>query len=482
MRLSQRSSFLIIVIVASLLVGGLIGFYFYTKSKNKPVPFLGQDTSGKSLGYSPSINSPKTSSSTAENVPFATPNSVVIPKLRQITDQPISGADFVFVPITATTTRNVEPPDLSVSGLSAPKKVAPPKIIAYEEKIRWIERGTGHVYETSTSSPATQRLSNTTITRIQEAFFTNKGDSLIIRDLIGTTDTIRTRLAKLNFETPTSTEQVVTTTDLPVDIIQITRSPDRSQLISIMDSGMRAILSNTDGSSKVGILDIPFKEWLVHWPNKTAAIINTKPSGGTDGYAYSINPQTKAISRLLGGIPGLTTLGSPDMSHILYNQSDRGSIKLYSYNKKTNSSTDLFLRSFTDKCVWSTLPSEKNIVYCGIPQDIAFNIYPDAWYQGKITFSDSIWSINVETSESHLISNPLTESSTIIDITNPTISSTGSYMLFQNKIDLSLWGLKLKDDPKPIFNPLDKTTPATSTSTPTTTATSTVKATTTKAR
>ncbi len=450
MRLSRKSSFIVVIVIASLLIGGLIGFYFYTRNANKAPKFLGQTEAGRSLGYNPSINTPPTSTST-NNIEIPV-GPVVVPKLRHITNQAVAGGDFVFVDILATTTKNIEPPDLSLSKLAAPKKIAP-KVALKEERFRWIERGTGHIFETTSTSMDVARLSNTTVTKVVEAFFTNNGDSLILRDLVGSTDTIRTRFATLTFETPTSTEQVLKTTDLPVDITQIARSPDRGQIFSVMDSGMRGILSNTDGGSKVGIFDTPIKEWLVQWPNKQTILLTTKPSGATAGFSYSINPQTRSFSRILGGINGLTTLMSPDGEKVLYSQSESGSVKLFSYDRKTGASTDMFLRTFPEKCVWS--PVEKSLIYCGLPADIAFNLYPDVWYQGRIVFSDSIWSINVDTLETHLLVTPTDEVGTIIDVINPELNSTGDYMVFQNKIDLSLWGLQTKEPQTAPFNPFN---------------------------
>jgi hypothetical protein len=313
-----------------------------------------------------------------------------------------------------------------------------------------MERGTAHIYETLATNLNVERLSNTTLTRLQEGFFTNSGNSIIIRDLIGSTDSIRTRLATLSFDTPTSTEQTLKTTDLPVNISQMTRSPDKSQIFSIMTTGTRGILSNTDGGSKSGIFDSPYREWLVQWPNKQTIVLTTKPSGGTAGFAYALNPQTKALSRIMGGINGLTTLVSPDGGKVLYSESESGSMKLFAYDRKTGVSTDMFLRTFPEKCVWS--PTEKSIVYCGIPRDIAFNLYPDVWYQGRIVFSDSIWSINVDTLETHQLAIPTDEVGSIIDVINPVLNANGDYLMFQNKIDLSLWGLQVKEQPKPLYD------------------------------
>lgn len=449
MRLSNKTFIIIIVVVVSLLVGSLVGFYFYTKNANKSLVAVDQSNSGRSIGYDP--NSDTTDSPVVETPIPTTTKPLIVPKLRHITNQPIAGANFVTANIYATTSasKNIEPAD-NATAKTTTKKPAP-KIIGTEERIRWIERATGNVFDTTAANMDVSRISNTTITKLQEAFFTNKGNSLILRDVFGDTDIIRTRFASLSFETPTSTEQSLKTTDLPVNITQIAVSPDKTKTLSIMASGARGILSNADGSGKVGVFDNPFKEWLVQWPNINGIILTTKPSGSVKGYAYLLNPNTKSFSRILGDIEGLTTLASPDLSKVLYSKSANGSMELFVYNTKTSASSDLFVRTLPEKCVWSTNIKEKNIVYCGIPQDMIFSTYPDIWYQGLITFSDSVWSINTDTGEQHRIVYPPEEIGSIIDITNPYINPGGRYLIFQNKTDLSLWGLQLKETPKPVL-------------------------------
>jgi hypothetical protein len=71
------------------------------------------------------------------------------------------------------------------------------------------------------------------------------------------------------------------------------------------------------------------------------------------------------------------------------------------------------------------------------------------WYQGLITFSDDIWKLNLTTGESRIVASIEKESNgEIIDVINPVINKDDGYLIFTNKIDLSLWGLQLKEYPK----------------------------------
>ncbi len=66
-----------------------------------------------------------------------------------------------------------------------------------------------------------------------------------------------------------------------------------------------------------------------------------------------------------------------------------------------------------------------------------------SWYQGKVFFSDSIETINTKTLESKTVLDLQSESGGAIDATNLKLSSDENYLLFMNKRDLSLWGLRI---------------------------------------
>lgn len=463
--ISKRTSFIIIILVLSLLMGGLLGFYFYTKNKNPGSTILGGRPGGNTNfgGYDPNINNPNTPNNTNTSTPIVPEGTIVevkIPKLRKISDVPVAGVDFVAVPIYEDLNKNVEPADLSVTNTKAPVKKQP-KLIEIKSTIRFIERATGHIYETSSSTIENTRLSNTTEPKIYEAYFVNKGDNLILRGLIGSSDIVSTRYGSL--VTASTTEEtegpnkILETKELPIQISQVAISPSKTQLFSIMESGVRGLLSKIDGGASVGIFDTPYREWLASWPEERNIVLTTRASGFAPGFAYILNTSTKAVTRILGNIYGLTTLVSPDLSKVLYSSSERGTFTLNYLNRKDSSTTALSFKTLPEKCIWSK--KEKSVVFCAVPENIAFSTYPDVWYQGLINFSDSIWKIDIETGEARLIINIQNETGEVIDAINPYISPTEDYMVFTNKTDLTLWGLQLVEPVKTIeINPLDSIT------------------------
>lgn len=245
----------------SLLIGGLIGFYFYTKSKNPGTTFFGQPINRTNFGgYEPNSNNQNNpNATTTDIIPSGTIKEVKIPKLRQITLVPTAGSDFTTTPVYEVIDKNIEPADLSVSKTNKPV-VKKPRVVGQNTVIRYIERGTGHIYETSTSTLEAKRISNTTIPKIYEAYFTDKGDNLILRGLIGNSDIISTQYASIVTSTTTEEEEkTLDVKELPIQISDIAISPSKNQLFSIMQSGIRGLLSKIDGGSAVGIFSTNYR-------------------------------------------------------------------------------------------------------------------------------------------------------------------------------------------------------------------------------
>ena len=358
--ISRRNAFIVAILVVSLVIGGLIGFYFYTKNKNPGSTILGEKTTTNFGGYNPGSLQTGSNNNNSGNIPIipaGTITEVTVPKLRLISNVPVAGSDFISLPVypeipKSSTELTNSSTTLATSTKKTVVKKATPKPISTKQVIRYMERGTGHIFETATSTLDKTRISNFTETKIYESYFVNNGDNLILRNLIGSSDIINTRYASLSkASTSEDVDLSLDLKDLPVNISQIAISPSKTKLFSLMSDGVRGIFSNIDGGSAVGIFDTPFKEWLATWPEEKTILLNTKPSGFAPGFAYFLNTQTKQITRILGDIYGLTTLASPDLSTILFSESGSGLFTLNAYDTKYNFRYEVPLRTLPEKCV-----------------------------------------------------------------------------------------------------------------------------------
>jgi hypothetical protein len=444
----RKTILTVVLILLIIIFGGLFGFYSYL-NQNSQNSSPGSGSSGIFSFFS-SGSSPSSGSAVNNNTPgTATGSQLVInptigstssaaeaiPVLRQISKSPIAGAT-IFDRIISTTTVAT-----TTNGVKRTQTTTIVKSI-----IRYVDRATGNVFETATSSLDTLRISNGTFPKMYTAVFDSTGDNLLLQTLPNEEgESITTYFGQLKKPSSTSTDETLTTTPLSNTLTFYAQSPAKDRIFSLLGSlnGTQGVLSNMDGSKKSTLWTSPLREWLVAWPNQNSILLQTKPSADVVGYSYLLNSQTGALTKYIGYINGLTVLASPDTTLALVGQSDpqNSSLLLGLYKTLTHHLQPLFVKTLPEKCVWGE--KDTSYIYCAIPSTIPAGSYPDDWYQGKVSFSDSIWKISLITGNSLRVGALSNLGQQDFDAINLTIDTSDDYLIFTNKRDLTLWGLKL---------------------------------------
>jgi hypothetical protein len=150
---------------------------------------------------------------------------------------------------------------------------------------------------------------------------------------------------------------------------------------------------------------------------------------------------TGALTPLLKSVPGLTALLSPDATKVLYASSANTSLLGFIYERSGAKTSPLPLTTLPEKCAWGV--SGASVLYCAVPKSLPRVPYPDAWYQGLVSFDDRLWYFEPESGNSKLLVDPGEEGGQAVDAVNFSVSPDGSYLLFINKKDGSLWGFDL---------------------------------------
>jgi hypothetical protein len=328
--------------------------------------------------------------------------------------------------------------------------------------VRYMDRATGHIFDIKTDSPAALEISNTTIPKVYDALFTPDGNSIITRllsdanpdQILSYFVTLKDKPIAISATSSTKTVANIGTLSkvglkdvsgayIKPDIREMAMSPSGARILSLFytDTGSRLALSSPNGGSEKTVITHPLREWLLSFVNESRAVLTTKPSGLVNGYAYVLDFASGRLSKIIGDIAGLTLLPNKDGNSYLGAGTPGGAVKLFSYFAKEDKQTLLPFSTFPEKCVWSNV--DKAVAYCAVPESIPNTTYPDAWYQGRVSFTDDIWKINVSTGETNLISNLPRESGEKIDVINMKLVDDDTYLTFINKIDLTLWGLNL---------------------------------------
>jgi hypothetical protein len=228
---------------------------------------------------------------------------------------------------------------------------------------------------------------------------------------------------------------------LPENITDLSISPDASKIFYLVNVDNKAIgtIYNLGDGKKVQVFSSPFTEWLSHWPSAGTITLTTKPAASVLGYMYKIDTATKGFTRVLGGINGLTTLASPNGKLVLYGDSN---LTLYVYHTDTKTTDQVGVRTLPEKCVWS---ADNISLYCAAPKGVGVGEYPEAWYQGEVSWNDKIWKVDMVDGKTTILADPATLTTPEeVDGIKLSLDSSQKYLFFVSKKNSSLWELDLK--------------------------------------
>lgn len=296
--------------------------------------------------------------------------------------------------------------------------------------IRFVNRINGHMYKMFLDTKVQDKISNSTIPAIYESFFNYNANTIIYRYL-SQENIINSFMATLGAPKGEF---------LPQNISDLSISTDGTKYFYLVESNnsVTGIVGKFGETNKEYVFTSPFTEWLSQWTDNQEIFLTTKASYSTNGSIFLLNTTSKTLTKILGGIPGLTTLVSPNGLNVLYSNGTETGPKLGLFNISKHTSKEFSSYGLPEKCVWS----KDNInIYCAIPSLITGNQYPDNWYQGIISFDDYFVKINTATGERITIADSTEE--TPVDGTHLFLSDKEDSLFFINKKDSTLWSLSL---------------------------------------
>jgi peptidoglycan hydrolase-like protein with peptidoglycan-binding domain len=311
------------------------------------------------------------------------------------------------------------------------KNTIPEKLTEIVPSVRYVERMNGHIYKMFLDNKNKEKISNSTIPSIYEAFFSKDANTVVYRYL-SNDRIINSYIASIGSPKGEFLPQNVSDFSLSLDknnFFYLTKNSD----------GVTGIMGGFDKTNRDSVFSSPFSEWSSQWDNNQKIYLTTKPSYVTTGSIFSLDKINKNLQKILGGITGLTTLINPNGSIVLFSTTTNTGPVLSSFNITTNSTKDLDLFGLPEKCVWS---KDSVHVYCGVPNTIVGNQYPDTWYQGLVSFDDYFVKVNTITGTKTTYANSLNE--TPVDVINLFLDKDETLLFFTNKKDSTFWSLKLK--------------------------------------
>ena len=340
----------------------------------------------------------------------------LVPRLRKISNEPVAGAVVFNIGTTSV--------------------------------VRFIEKGTGNVYEAKSDSVAIARLTNTTIPKIIRAFWLPSGAGFLAQTLISESEIIETNFVKLNKNSASTTNESLTpfsTTigKLPTGIKEITIKPDGAKIFYYAINGLYSdwFISNPDGTAAILMMSHPLTEWIPEWVSGNIVTMQTKGSSGSVSFVYTFDVSNKTLKKIGTGVLGLSS--NPNFDGSLNLVSSGGTFPgLYVINSKTASTTKIAVSTLAEKCVW--LKEKNPTVYCAVPNQISGGSYPDAWHKGIVSTEDFIEKIDINNDIFYNLADLVSLSDQKIDVVDMSISPDESHLIFRNKIDGYLWMLRIE--------------------------------------
>lgn len=300
---------------------------------------------------------------------------------------------------------------------------------------RYVEKSTGHIYETNSNSSTVERISNTTIPATFKTYWIDQ-NNLILQYLDN--DKIKSYLAYLKNDNDLKSLEGKYLIDNIKDVIIFDKEIFYT---SENENSLVGISLDFKGENAKYIFESPLKEWLLEKVDNSKIAFTSKSSEKTLGYLFIYDLKSKSFEKIIGDKYNFSSLVNKNLD-VLYLENYRSENKLSLLNNKLKSVYEFPYQTFPEKCVWA----KNNIeIYCAIPNEKMNTSDLDNWYKGKKSFTDSIYLINTQNNEVKKIINLESVVGEKIDVIDLKINERESYLIFTNKINYELWSLRLPE-------------------------------------
>ncbi len=386
----MKKTLLIISAVLAVLIGGLLIFFLVTGGmpKNGNEVFARFGLGGDAPTFTPEPQQEEEYEYAEDPATNTSKN-----RLRQLTTRPVAGALFM------------------------------------DSTIRFVERGTGHIYDIDTQGGNEVLVSGTTQPRTIRAVFSPSGNHVALMSEVG--GVIETILGTLGSDADSG----LMLTTLPGRSTEPGFSMDGDDFYFFVpeEDGGRGYAYTMSSDKTRELFLIPLTQVRITWGDPS--YILTTPSGKAMGQLYSIT-EGGQLEYVTNGGRGL--MAAHHASGTLVSSLSKEG-KIVTRDSDTGKEVPL-ISLINEKCVMQGPKSA--ILVCGSPMSLPEGYtYPDDWYKGVVSFSDILLRVYKDDRSvgTLILSNLEEESGQPIDILTIGTNDDGTLTYFVNKYDNSLW-------------------------------------------
>lgn len=293
--------------------------------------------------------------------------------------------------------------------------------------LRYAERGIGYIYEIDVLSGNEKRVLGKTFTGITEAVFSPGRNAVV---LIAHNPSGSSAFLELIDNGGELNEH-----SLPIDIENIKFLSDTDLRYTIVNTnGMSGFSYNLSSMETSELFTIPFTDGHVIWGDDRIFVYN-RPAPFHKGGLYEING---GLHRIGETEYGLSAMSAPlAEEYVLTYANIKHNVLVSSLITETQDNEFLPTTALPEKCVFN--PVIVSELWCGAPIEVSPRTYQTDWYKGLLTSNDYLWSVNIEEGSASAQVNFQQQTGRVIDVHGIQIDSTGTYLLFKNKLDNTLW-------------------------------------------
>jgi hypothetical protein len=298
------------------------------------------------------------------------------------------------------------------------------------ELLRYVEKGTGHLYEINFKQSSERQISLTTMPKIAQAVFSPNGTNVVVTSYEGYDKKVT--LGKLDIK-----NQALSLVPLPLNVENVSFLDDEFIYFSVeTESGTKGYKFDIAQKKQTEVFSTVLTEIKVVWGDAQSAIrIQTKPSASQEGYLYTV--KNNSLTPLQARGYGLTTLSNNTYTIGSRIEKDGYTSTAYSLNTETKQP----ILMLPEKCAFNT--EKKTSIWCASPLTVPSASYLESWYKGAITSEDYLWYTDLVTQSAQLVGDLQKLSGKTIDVEGLTVNQNGTELIFTNKIDQTLWLYKI---------------------------------------
>jgi len=285
--------------------------------------------------------------------------------------------------------------------------------------VRYVEQGTGHIYEINLDDGSEVRISNTTLPQIQTAVFDRSGEQVVLQAYGQTPNAVIGTIVNGGLSTRSlpPTAQNVT----------FTSSTTIAYTISTQGETTGYIYDTTTDSQTIEFI-VPFGSVVAHY-TLTGTYVSNRHTPELEGTLWSVAGRT--FTQVSINAFGFMVELGPSWYSMAFTEDN--TYQSRAVNVNTNEVVQLPVSFIPEKCDWGV-----NTLWCAAPFEPIGHTYVKDWYQGTIRANDALWIINPASETAELAVNPVTEIGRQLDITNLTQLDL-EQLLFTNRQDNTLW-------------------------------------------